>query len=89
MFRNPGAGCQSAGSLIEQAGLKGASVGQARVSEKHANFLVNDGGSRSHDMRALIASIKEGVQGKTGVELCEEILFIPYDEQSGVSAQSS
>lgn len=78
VFRNPGLGCQSAGALIEEAGLKGMQVGGARVSERHANFLVNGGDSRSQDMQTLIAMVKEKVHNKFDVELHEEILYIPY-----------
>jgi UDP-N-acetylmuramate dehydrogenase len=80
VFRNPGAGCQSAGALIEQAGLKGLAVGGARISEKHANFLINGGGSKSHDMQALIALVKEQVHQKFGVWLQDEVLYVPYSQ---------
>ncbi|CAM6096134.1 unnamed protein product [Calypogeia fissa] len=78
VFRNPGDGFESAGALIEQAGLKGFSVGQAKVSDVHANFLVNAGGARAVDMLALIRSVKEQVYSKFGMELTEEIIYIPY-----------
>ncbi|KAG0603838.1 hypothetical protein M758_10G124300 [Ceratodon purpureus] len=82
VFRNPGAGCQSAGALIEQAGLKGAAIGGARISEKHANFLINGGGSKSHDMQALIALVKEQVHKKFGLWLEDEVLYIPYSHDN-------
>lgn len=80
VFRNPGAGCQSAGALIEQAGLKGVSIRGARVSEKHANFLINGGGSKSHDIQALIALVKEQVHKKFGLWLQDEVLYVPYSQ---------
>jgi UDP-N-acetylmuramate dehydrogenase len=77
VFRNPGTGCESAGALIDAAGLKGMSIGAARVSEKHANFLVNDGAARSQDMQALIALVKKQVYEKLGVQLQEEVQYVP------------
>lgn len=77
VFRNPGGG-PSAGALIDQAGLKGLAVGDARVSEVHANFFVNAGNSKSSDMLSLIAQVKERVRDVSGVELKEEIVLVPY-----------
>lgn len=65
--------------LIEEAGLKGFRVGGAMVSEIHANFFINSGGSTSQDMLTLIAVVKEKVDRKFGVQLKEEVLHIsPY-----------
>ena len=66
----------SAGKLIEECGLKGAAVGGARVSEEHANFIINEGTS-SNDVSELSAIIKETVRRKTGILLREEIRRIP------------
>ena len=82
VFRNPGVECPSAGALIEQAGLKGLAMGGARVSEKHANFLINGGGSKSRDVQALISLIKEQVHNKFGVWLQHEVLYVPYSQDS-------
>lgn len=61
-----------AGKLIEDAGLKGTRVGGAVVSEKHAGFVVNDGGATAADVLALVALIKERVFAQFGVHLeCE------------------
>lgn len=61
-----------AGGLIEQCGLKGASVGGAQVSEKHAGFIVNTGGATCQDVLDLVALIQKTVLENTGVELeCE------------------
>ena len=61
-----------AGKLIEDAGLKGTRVGGAVVSEKHAGFVVNDGGATAADVLALVALIKERVFAQFGVRLeCE------------------
>lgn len=71
VFRNPPG--NSAGHLIEAAGWKGKSIGGAKVSEKHANFIVNTGQAKSKDVLALIESIKLDVQMKYGVELQTEV----------------
>ena len=61
-----------AGTLIEQCGLKGKTVGGAQVSPKHAGFIVNNGGATCGDVQALIALIQETVLRETGVALeCE------------------
>lgn len=70
-FKNPPG--TSAGFLIEQAGLKGFSIGGAQVSTKHANFLSNTGKATSKDVMMLAAHIKQVVHAKLGIELVEEI----------------
>ncbi len=71
VFRNPPG--QSAGKLIEQAGLKGLRVGGAVVSDRHANFILNDRGASSDDVEELIELVRSRVSEKTGVELELEI----------------
>ncbi|MBP5231286.1 MAG: UDP-N-acetylmuramate dehydrogenase [Clostridia bacterium] len=66
-----------AGALIEQAGLKGCSVGGAKVSEKHAGFIINAGDATSSDVRELIRIVQETVERKTGVLLEPEICILP------------
>jgi len=65
-----------AGGLIEQCGLKGKGVGGARVSERHAGFIVNAGGATAADVRALIALVQTIVEAETGVFLEPEIRFV-------------
>ena len=65
-----------AGTLIEQCGLKGLTVGGAQVSEKHAGFVVNRGGATSADVRALIAQVQRRVYEQTGVWLETEVKMI-------------
>ncbi len=65
-----------AGSLIERCGLKGASVGGAAVSEKHAGFIINTGGATCADVLGLIGKIQETVQKETGVLLECEIRMV-------------
>ncbi|MFH0749786.1 MAG: UDP-N-acetylmuramate dehydrogenase [Candidatus Gottesmanbacteria bacterium] len=66
----------SAGYLIDNAGCKNFSVGDAAVSPVHANFIVNTGKATSHDMIQLIDQIKEQVRAKFGVALVEEVLRV-------------
>ncbi len=66
-----------AGALIEDAGLKGVSVGGAQVSEKHAGFIINRGGATSADVRALIQKIQKTVLDRSGVLLEPEIRRMP------------
>lgn len=65
-----------AGQLIEQAGLKGTSVGGAQVSEKHAGFLINRGGATCEDMLRLIELVQQRVREQFGVELECEVRII-------------
>jgi UDP-N-acetylmuramate dehydrogenase len=76
VFKNPIN--SSAGALIEQSGLKGLSVGDAEVSTKHANFIVNRKGARAEDVLLLAKQVKERVKEKTGIELEMEVRCIPY-----------
>ena len=79
VFKNDG---YFAGKVIEQAGLKGAAEGGARVSEKHANFIIADKNATSGDIKKLITHIKTVVKEKTGIELFEELEYIgEFDEQ--------
>jgi len=66
----------TAGKLIEQAGLKGACVGKAQVSEMHANFLINKGGATYKDVIKLADKVKKEVYRKFGIRLEEEVRFV-------------
>jgi UDP-N-acetylmuramate dehydrogenase len=74
VFRNPGNGI-SAGALIEKCGLKGCSIGGAKVSDMHANFIVNASHASAQDVRRLIQEIQEKVSKQTGIHLEPEIRF--------------
>ena len=65
-----------AGKLIEETGLKGTRVGDARVSEKHANFIVNTGNATARDILDLAARVRERVQQEKGVLLEMEIQVV-------------
>ncbi len=69
------AGDVSAGELIDRAGLKGLRIGGARISEKHANFILTDGGTAA-DVRSLIDTVKLKVYARFGVKLEEEVRYI-------------
>ena len=84
--REPSAGCMfknppgdSAGRLIDAAGLKGERVGGAEVSTVHANFIINRGGATSADVIALVRRVRERVQGASGVTLEPEVLLYGGD----------
>lgn len=65
-----------AGALIEESGLKGYSVGDAAVSEKHAGFVINKGKATSTDIHRLISEVREKVYADTGVRLEPEVVFL-------------
>jgi UDP-N-acetylmuramate dehydrogenase len=72
VFRNPQG--DHAARLIQSCGLKGYAIGGARVSEKHANFIVNpDGHARAMDIEALITHVREAVRARTGIDLEPEV----------------
>lgn len=66
----------SAGALVDRAGLKGARLGAAKVSDTHANFIVNEGGAKAADIRALVERCKSAVRDRFGVALREEIVYL-------------
>jgi len=72
IFKNPPGA--SAGRMIDELGLKGFSVGDARVSERHANFFINAGHASAADMLALIAGVRDRVRGAYGVTLEYEVV---------------
>ncbi len=74
MFRNPPG--DFAGRLIEAAGLKGRRIGNAAISERHANFIVNLGGARAADVKRLMETARAAVKEKFGVELAPEVRLL-------------
>jgi UDP-N-acetylmuramate dehydrogenase len=74
VFRNPDG--DSAGRLIDEAGLKGHRIGGAVVSEKHANFIVNDQKGTAADVRRLAEHVRDVIAERHGVELVFEIEFL-------------
>jgi UDP-N-acetylmuramate dehydrogenase len=74
VFKNPPG--DHAARLIEAAGLKGYRIGDAVVSEKHANFIVNDGSARARDIEAVIRHVQDTVQRLHGVALEPEVRIV-------------
>ena len=74
IFKNPEG--NFAGKLIEETGLKGFKIGDAQVSEKHANFIINLGNASSRDVLALIEKIQETVEQKFRIKLEPEIKIV-------------
>lgn len=81
--KEPSAGCifvnpkpLSAGTLVDQSGLKGVKKGDAQISQKHANFVINLGSASCQDVLELITLMKDRVEEKEGIKLIEEIKII-------------
>lgn len=77
VFKNPVQG--PAGRFVEEAGLKGSRIGDAQVSEQHANFIVNRGKARARDILTLVKIIREKVFKEKGVWLETEIQVVGED----------
>lgn len=78
VFKNPEGA--SVGRLIDEAGLKGASIGGARVSDVHGNFIVNAGTATAADVRALMEHIRRCVQANYGISLEPEVRLIGFGD---------
>jgi len=79
----PSAGCTfkndetiPAGKLIDELGLKNTSVGAARISLEHGNFIVNDGGAKASDVLALMEKVKETAERARGIRLEAEVIIL-------------
>ena len=72
----------SAGALVDRAGLKDAREGGARVSPRHGNFIVNDGGATARDIARLIDRCRAEVRRQFGVELRDEIVRMGFDREN-------
>lgn len=68
-----------AGKLIQDAGLKGYTVGGAQVSEKHSGFVINRGGATAEEVRFLIRQVQQKVRSQFGVELEPEVRMLGFD----------
>ena len=78
VFKNPES--VPAGKLIEESGLKGSRIGDAQVSEKHANFIVNLGKATARDILELVERVRERVQREKGILLELEIQIAGENE---------
>lgn len=79
VFRNPEG--DYAGRLIESLGYKGKGIGGAKVSEKHANFIINYNNATGEDIKTLITNIKKDVLEKYNIDLKVEQEFVEYEEK--------
>ena len=79
LFKNPKN--NSAGKLLDEAGLKGFSFGDAKISEKHANFFINDGDASSRDMLMLIKKAHKEVKDKFNVNLSLEVKLMGFNQE--------
>lgn len=77
LFKNPRN--NSAGKLLDSAGLKGFSIGGAKISEKHANFFINDGNASSNEMLQLIKKAHKEVKKQFDIDLSLEVKLIGFD----------
>jgi UDP-N-acetylmuramate dehydrogenase len=82
VFTNPEG--DSAGRLIEAAGLKGFRLGSAEVSTKHANFVQADEGGSADDVAALIAHVQVTVAASSGITLTTEVRMVGFDAKARV-----
>lgn len=85
IFKNPqpekkGMNHLGAGQLIEEAGLKNIRVGGARVSEKHANFIINENDAKARDVEVLIGLVRDKVKEMTGIVLETEVRIVGEKE---------
>ncbi len=78
VFRNPPG--KFAAKLIDSCGLKGETVGGARVSDKHANFIINNGQATAADIEQLVCHVQKVVCKKTGVQLVPEVKIIGKEQ---------
>ncbi len=74
VFVNPPG--EKAGALIEKCGLKGYRIGNAMISEKHGNFILNLGQAKAQEIADLIAHVRTKVRGQTGIELHTEVVYM-------------
>jgi UDP-N-acetylmuramate dehydrogenase len=76
IFKNPEG--KKAWQLIDQVGLRGKRIGGAKISEEHANFIINTGNAKADDVVILISLIKQQARDELGIQLQEEIKYIGF-----------
>lgn len=77
VFRNPGD--RSVGALLEACDVKGMRIGGARVSDKHANFILNEGGATAMDVLRLIDAMHSAVKERYDIDLVPEVKFLGFE----------
>jgi len=78
VFVNPGAGDESAGALIDAAGLRGFTIGAVSVSDKHANFIQAGEGSTAADVAAVMSHVQSTVETVHGIRLYSEVCLVGF-----------
>ena len=78
VFVNPGAGDESAGALIDSAGLRGFTIGAVSVSDKHANFIQAAEGSTAADIAAVMAHVQSTVEEVHGIRIYSEVCLVGF-----------
>ena len=86
VFTNPPG--DSAGRLIDAAGLKGLRIGSASVSEKHANFIQADASGSADDVKALVEAVRRAVSERCGVDLDVELQLVGWGPSPESSSRS-
>ncbi|MCL7974873.1 MAG: UDP-N-acetylmuramate dehydrogenase [marine benthic group bacterium] len=81
VWKNPGPGSGSAWELVDAVGMRGASSGGARVAERHANFIANEGNARADDVMRLMRETRRRVLDQFGIALEPEIRFWGFDQE--------
>ncbi len=76
VFKKAGKDCESAGKLIDECGLKGLQYKNAKISEQHANFIINLGEAKSKHIKKLINKAHLAVQKKYGIDLEREVIYL-------------
>lgn len=76
VFKNPKNSALKAWQVMDQVGLRGYGIGAAQFSEKHSNFIINRGGAKASEVRALIELAKKRAREELGIELEEEVRVI-------------
>ena len=79
VWKNPGPGSGSAWELVDAVGMRGASAGGARIAERHANFIANEGGARAEDVLSLMRETRRRVIDRFGIALEPEFRFWGFD----------
>lgn len=84
MFKNPEGAF--AAKLVEEAGLKGKQIGEAQISERHGNFIVNHGSATAHDVLDLVKLARKKVMERSGIKLELEVKLIGFQEDEIMQA---
>ena len=76
VFKNPKEAGRSAWQVLDELGLRGHQIGAAQIAEKHSNFIINHGGAKAADVKALIDLAKTRARNELGISLQEEVIYV-------------